>query len=207
MYTIKITSKAAATTADMATMKATETTPMALMNRQKRSKRLGGGGDSGVDNDTEEVVPFNGSFFKKLVQIVPGQSVQDHIIKLKSIHNSPDVFAAILSNPKKLMEGRLEKLELNGCPVQVFSYPTFVEVSEIEDAFKAFYSRYGLTVSTKSQLQKFPAISNFISIDDHCCITGYTLESPLCGKQGCIVCAKIGHDVRTPDISIRVNNI
>ena len=51
------------------------------------------------------------------------------------------------------------------------------------------------------------ATSNFISSADHCRITEYTLEFRLCGKQGCIVCAKIGFGVRMPEISIKGKNI
>ena len=35
----------------------------------------------------------------------------------------------------------------------------------------------------------------------------YTLEYRLCVKQGCILCAKIGSGVRTPDISTKGKNI
>ena len=50
-------------------------------------------------------------------------------------------------------------------------------------------------------------ISNFIPSADHFRITEHTLKYRLYGKQGCIVCAKIGRGVRTPDISIKGNNI
>ena len=52
-----------------------------------------------------------------------------------------------------------------------------------------------------------PAISNFISSADRFPITKYTLEYRLCDNPGCIVCAKIGPGVITPDISIKGNNI
>ena len=67
---------------------------------------------------------------------------------------------------------------------------------------EAFDSRYDPDTITKSQLHNMPAISNFISSADHFRITEYTLEYRICGKQGCIVCSKIGCGVRTPDISI-----
>ena len=51
------------------------------------------------------------------------------------------------------------------------------------------------------------AISNFIPSADHLGITEYTLEYCLGEKQGCIVCAEIGRGARTPDISIKGNNI
>ena len=89
---------------------------------------------------------INGRCLKKLVQIVPGQSVQDRIIDLKARNNSRDAFVAMLSNPKKLTEGRFEQLELNSFPVQVVA---------------------DLNTSTKSQLQKIPAIFNFILSADH----------------------------------------
>ena len=62
--------------------------------------------DSGVDSDMEEVVPLNGSCFKKLVQLVPGKSFQYRNVKMKAINNSCGAFSGILSNPKKLMEVR-----------------------------------------------------------------------------------------------------
>ena len=68
------------------------------------------GGPSGVDSDSEDVVPLNGICFNKLIQIEPGQSVQYCIIELSSRKNSSDAFAEILSNPKKLIEGRFEQL-------------------------------------------------------------------------------------------------
>ena len=52
-----------------------------------------------------------------------------------------------------------------------------------------------------------PEKSNFISSADHCRITEYNLEYRLYGKQGCILCSEIGRGVRTPDTSIRGNNI
>ena len=73
------------------------------------------------------------------------------------------------------MEGQFEQLELNGSPVQVVPHPTVAEVSEIEDALAAFDSSYGPNASTKSQLQKIPEMSNFISSADHWRITEYTL--------------------------------
>ena len=106
-------------------------------------------GYSGVDIDMEEVVPLNGSCLNKLVRIFPGLSVQDHIIKLKARNTSRYAFTAILSNPKKIMEGRSEKLEPNNCPVQVIPYTTVAEVSEIEYALEAFDSRYDLNAITK----------------------------------------------------------
>ena len=56
-------------------------------------------------------------------------------------------------------------------------------------------------------MQKMPDISNFVSSADHFHITEYTLEYCLCDNQGCIVCAKIGRGIRTPNISINGNNI
>ena len=55
----------------------------------------------------------------------------------------------MLSNPKKPVEGRFERLELDGRPVQFVPYPTVDEVSEIEDALEAFDSRYDPDASTK----------------------------------------------------------
>ena len=78
-------------------------------------------------------MPLDVRCFKKLVQIGPGQSVQDRTIKTKARNTSLDAFATMLSNPKKLMEGRSEQLEIDCCPVQVVPYPTVAEVSEIED--------------------------------------------------------------------------
>ena len=94
--------------------------------------------DSGVDSDMEEVVPLNGRCFKKLVQLVPGQYIQDSIIKMKAINTSRCAFAKMISNPKKLMEDRFEKFELDGRMVRVVPYPTIAEVYEIEDAFGRF---------------------------------------------------------------------
>ena len=61
------------------------------------------------------------------------------------------------------MEGQFEQLELYVRPFQVIPYPTVAEVSEIEDALEYFDSVYNPNTSTKSQLQKMPAIYNFIS--------------------------------------------
>ena len=105
------------------------------------------------------------------------------------------------------MEGQFEQLEIDGCPVQVVPYPTVSKVSEIEDALEYFDYRYDTDESTKSQLQKMPAIPNFISSSDRFHINEYALKYCLCGKQGCIVCAKIGRGDRTPDISIKGKNI
>ena len=116
-------------------------------------------------------MPLNGSCLKKLVQIFPGQSIQDRIIKIKARNTSRDDFAAMLSNPKKLAEGRFEILELDGCPVQVVPYPNFANISEIEHALEPFDSRYDPDASTKSQLQKMTAISNFIPSANHLRIT------------------------------------
>ena len=86
---------------------------------------------SSVDNDTEELVPINERLFKKLVQLGPVHYVQDRIMNLKSINTYCDSFVDILSKPKKLMEGRFEKLELDNHSVQVVTYPTVAKVSEI----------------------------------------------------------------------------
>ena len=86
----------------------------------------------------EEVAPLNGRCFKKLVQIGPGKYVHDRIIKLMARNTSRDAFAAMLSNPKKLMEGLFEQLEPYGNLVQVVPYPTVAEASEIEYAFGRF---------------------------------------------------------------------
>ena len=113
----------------------------------------------------------------------------------------------MLSNPKKLMYNRFEKLDPDVRLVQVVPYPTVAKVPEKEDELEALDTRYDPIESTDSKLQKMPAISNFISSSDHCRITEYTLECRLYGKQGCLVCAKIGCGVRTSHISIKVNNI
>ena len=110
-------------------------------------------------------------------------SVTQFVIHFCYRNNSCDAFAAMLSNPKKLMEGRFEILELCGCPVQVIPYTTVAEVSEIEDALENFYSIYDPNASTKSPLQKMTAVSNFISSADHFHITKYTLEYCLCGNK------------------------
>ena len=80
----------------------------------EKEQKAGGGGDSGVDSDMEEVAPLNGRCFKKLVQIGPGKYVQDRIIKMMARNTSWYAFAAMLSNPKKLMEGIFEQLEPYG---------------------------------------------------------------------------------------------
>ena len=83
-------------------------------------------------------MPLNGRCFKKLVHIGPVKSVQNRITELKARNTSRDAFATILYNPKKLMEGRFEQLELNGRSVQVVPYPTVTKVSKIEDTLEAF---------------------------------------------------------------------
>ena len=138
-------------------------------------QEAGGDGESCVDSDTKEVFPLNGRCLNKLVHIGPGQSFQYRITKLKARNTSRDAFATMLSNPKKLVEGRFEQVELNVRPVQVFTYQTVSKVSEIKYALEAFYSRYDPDASTKSQMQKMPVISNFISSADHFRITEYTL--------------------------------
>ena len=65
----------------------------------EKEQEAGGDGDSGVDSDTEELVPLNERCSKRLVQIVQVKSVQDHIIKLKSRNTSCNAFATTLSNP------------------------------------------------------------------------------------------------------------
>ena len=97
----------------------------------ENEQEAGGGWDSGLDSYTEELVPLKGRCFKKLVQLGPGQSVQDRIIKLKTRNTSRDAFSVILSNPKKLMVGQFEQLELNDRPVQVVPYPNLAKLSEI----------------------------------------------------------------------------
>ena len=72
---------------------------------------------------------LNERCFKKIVQLGPGQSVQDHIIELQARNNSRYAFTAMLSNSNNLMEGQFEQLELNGHAVQVVPYPTVSEVS------------------------------------------------------------------------------
>ena len=93
---------------------------------------------------------INGSFFNKIFQIIPGQSFQDRIIELKESNSYCDFFAGILSNPKKLMEGQFEQLELDGCLVQIVPYPTNAKLSEIEDSLEDFDSIYDTNASTKS---------------------------------------------------------
>ena len=76
----------------------------------ENEQEAGGGWDSGLDSYTEELVPLKGRCFKKLVQLGPGQSVQDRIIDMKARNTSCGAFSVILYNPKKLMEGQFELL-------------------------------------------------------------------------------------------------
>ena len=69
---------------------------------------------------------------------------------MKAINTSCGAFSVILNNPKKLMEGRFEKLELDRRLVRVIPYSNVAEVSEIEDALEAFDSRYDHNSITKS---------------------------------------------------------
>ena len=103
------------------------------------------------------------------------------------------------------MGGRLEQLELGGRLVKVVPYPAVAKVSEIKYALGYSHQSCDPNEITTSQLQKMQAISNFISSSDHFPITEYTSSYHLCGKQGCIFCAKIGLGIRMTDISIKGN--
>ena len=113
-------------------------------------------------------MPLNIRFFKKLVHIGPGKSVQDRIIKRKARNTSRYAFSVILSNPKKLMEGQFEKLEPDGHLVQVFPYLTVAKVSEIEDSLEAIDSSYDTNERKNSHLNNIPSISKFLPSADHC---------------------------------------
>ena len=76
-------------------------------------------------------MPLNGRCLKKNFYLGPGQFLKDCIIDTKARNTSCDSLVAMLSNSKKLTEGRFEKLELNGLPVQVVPYPTVAKISEI----------------------------------------------------------------------------
>ena len=175
---------------------------MTIMNRHKKKRRLGVAG-------TVVLIFIRKKQWHSMASASRNFPIlaQDRIIQPRARNTSHNAFVTMLSNPNNLMEGRFEQLELGGHPVQIFPYPTFSKSPEIEFALDDYDYRCDPNAITKSQLQNIPSISNFISSADHCRITKDTLEYCLCGKQGCIVCAKIRRGVRTPDISIKGNNI
>ena len=48
---------------------------------------------------------------------------------MEAIDTPRDAFATMLSNPKNLMEGRFEQLELDSHPVQVVIHPNVAKIS------------------------------------------------------------------------------
>ncbi|KAL7528721.1 hypothetical protein ACHAWF_008133 [Thalassiosira exigua] len=107
--------------------------------------------------------------------------------------------------PRKIIEDRFSKLDLDGRPVVVL--PFVKDTSVVTDALQKLDECYDPSYSSMSQLNKMPVISKLLNDSNHCRRTPYSLEFRLCGEEGCELCKKIGRSPRTPNVEVNGRNI
>ena len=129
-------------------------------------------------------------------------SPDQYITELKSRNTAHEEYRLAIEDPLKTVEDRFKRLKLDARPVEVSDYARKEDVQILVDALTAFDLGYDLSIRSKTQLSKVPHIKAFLESPDHYRITPFTFEYRICGEAGCTICAKIGRDVRTPDVEV-----
>ena len=148
-----------------------------------------------------------GKYLKNLVSIPTGRTLKEWIVELKERKTARECFDGALDYPLKIVEERFKSLNIDGRQVEVKPYPKEAEVKVLTDALRAFDPSYDPEKRSKSGLQQMKNIAEFMNSPEHCRISEYTLEYRLCGVAGCVICANIGREPRTPSINVDGYNL
>ena len=157
-----------------------------------------------VSANPEPVEVLAGRLLQKLTRVPFDKSLDEHLQDLKDRPSAREAWTSAIAYPKRFIDDRFGRLELEGRPVEVMEYADDEHTKIIVDALKkwGWDSKY----KSKSQLSKMPEIEEFFNSPEHCRKTDFSFELRLCGVVGCRLCAKI-RSVRTPDVDVNGYNL
>ena len=144
-----------------------------------------------VDKTEEEFVISKGKYFYELIKLP--------LVDLRARGTAQKALAKAMEYPINQITDRFRQLTLSGRPVKVTKWPASEKLKELENALKKFDPSYTMAVTSWKGLEKkMPVIFEFFNDEKHCRRSEYMFQLRLCGEEGCILCARIGRDVRTP---------
>ena len=107
-------------------------------------------------NASHPKIPGSGKYFRKLIHILPGQTLQYQINEFKSRNTTWASFDAATKYPMNLVEYRLKRLKLDGQPVEVIPYPGDDTLKLLNEVIVEFDPDFDPNIRSKSQIRKIP---------------------------------------------------
>ena len=127
----------------------------------------------------------------------------EHLIdELNSINTSWASFDADMDYTMDLVKTRFASLKMDGRPVEVIPYPRNNSLKVLTNALLYLEPDFDPGMKRKSQLRRMLLIKEFLAKPEHFCLTDYTLQFRLCGKERCGICVRIGRIIQTSNIDV-----
>ena len=96
------------------------------------------------------------------------------------------------------VEKRFRKMKFDSPPIEVRKYPEKADTNVLTGALLAYFFEYRREIRRKSEIKEMPLLHALLLSEDHFRETPYSLEFWVCGKNGCIICARVSRTVWTP---------
>ena len=146
-------------------------------------------------NVSNPELPGSGKYFRKLICVRRGGTLEHRINELKSRSTARALFDAAMDYPMDLVKTRFASLKLDGRPVEVIPYPRDDSLKVLTDAVLDFDPDFDPNIKSKYQMSKMPLIEEFLASPEYCRLTDYTLQFRLCRKEVCGICVRIGRRI------------
>ena len=119
------------------------------------------------ENASDPELPGAGKYFRKLVSVHRGQTLEHQINELNSRNTAWASFDTAMEYPMDLVKTRFASLKLDGRPVEVFPYPRGNSLKALTDALLDFYPDFDPNIKSKSQMIKMTLIEEFLASPEH----------------------------------------
>ena len=106
---------------------------------------------------------LSGRLLKKLTRVTLGKGLAEHIQYFEECPSGRELYAKAISYPKKIVEHRFIRLELERRRVEVMEYATKEHVHIFLDSLSDFDPDFSIDYRTKSQLRNIPTIHSFLT--------------------------------------------
>ena len=105
-------------------------------------------------NASDPELPGSGKYFRKLVSVLRGKTLEHQINELKSRNTARASFNAAMDYPMDLVKTRFASLKLDGRPVEVIPYPRDDSLKVWTNALLDFDPDFDHNIKGKYQMSK-----------------------------------------------------